>query len=91
MCNYEVVNKLRQCFPGGELNALDKFIAHKEAGQYFMLKNCKTEEDVKAKLLEWFSRPSFKTAPFDSDHSDAAYISSTYIWRRNHRRCICAG
>ena len=32
--------------------------------RFFMLKNCKTETDIKCKVLEYLSRDSYKAKPF---------------------------
>lgn len=59
--------KLLECFPGSFINAWDEFIAHPRTNQYFLLGNCQTVEDIEAKVLEWLSRPAFKTQPYSQE------------------------
>nr|DAD84505.1 MAG TPA: hypothetical protein [Myoviridae sp. ctCjb12] len=59
--------KLLECFPGSFINSRDEFIAHPRTNQYFLLNNCKTVEDIEAKVLEWLSRPAFKTQPYSQE------------------------
>lgn len=64
MIEWNLVQKLMNAFPNSGINQACEFIAHYEANQYFMLKDCETELDIKCKVLEWLSRAAFKTAPF---------------------------
>lgn len=64
MDKFEIAKKLMRCFPNSFINYLGEFIAHREANTYFMLDNCKDELEVKCKVLAWFSRGAYKTAPF---------------------------
>lgn len=66
----DVIDRLIFCFGGSFVNQQNKFIAHKEANQYFRLEDCKTELSVKCKVLEWFSRAAFKTAPFETEEEN---------------------
>ena len=59
--------KLLECFSGSFINVRDEFIAHPRTNQYFLLNNCKTVEDIEAKVLEWLSRPAFKTQPYSQE------------------------
>lgn len=59
--------KLLECFPGSFINVRDEFIAHPRTNQYFLLNNCQTVEDIEAKVLEWLSRPAFKTQPYSQE------------------------
>lgn len=59
--------KLLECFPGSFINSRDEFIAHPRTNQYFLLYNCQTVEDIEAKVLEWLSRPAFKTQPYSQE------------------------
>lgn len=52
------------CFPRSFINQCGEFIAHQKANEYFILENCKSELDVKCKVLEWFSRGAYKTTPY---------------------------
>ena len=64
MVDWSVVTKLLAVFPKSFVNAHGEFIAHNTANEYFILKNCETELDVKCKVLEWLSRGAYKTEPF---------------------------
>lgn len=59
--------KLLACFPGSFINSRDEFIAHPRTNQYFLLNNCQTVEDIEAKVIEWLSRPAFKTLPYSQE------------------------
>lgn len=63
----EAREKLLECFPGSFINSRDEFIAHPRTNQYFLLNNCEKVEDIEAKVLEWLSRPSFKTQPYSQE------------------------
>lgn len=52
------------CFPRSVINQNGEFIAHIKANEYFILRDCETELDVKCKVLEWFSRGAYKTEPY---------------------------
>lgn len=59
--------KLLECFPGSFINDREEFIAHLRTNQYFILRDCKTVEAVEAKVLEYLSRPAFKTQPYSQE------------------------
>lgn len=63
----KVISRLLSCFPNSSINENFEFIAHKKANEYFSLRDCYEEIDVKCKVLEWLSRGAFKTEPFSSD------------------------
>ncbi len=56
--------RLLSDFEGSFFNELDEFIAHGYSNTYFIFNNCESEEDVKCKVLEWFSRPAHKGVPY---------------------------
>ena len=64
--DWQLIIRLMHCFPRSFINQNGEFIAHAETNQYFILCDCKTELDVKCKVIEWFSRAACKTWPFDS-------------------------
>ncbi len=64
MIDWELVQRLMNCFPNSFINQHGEFIAHLEANEYFILRNCERELDVKSKVLEWFSRGAYKTEPY---------------------------
>lgn len=63
----EARRALLAAFPGSFINEQDEFIAHPRTNQYFLLADCKTPEDIEAKVIEWLSRPAFKTAPYSQE------------------------
>ena len=66
----EYVKKLMACFPNSFINSNEEFIAHARNNEYFMLADCKSEIDVKCKVIEWFSRAACKTEPYRSAKSN---------------------
>ena len=64
MVKWDIVQKLMAAFPNSLINGNGEFIAHQEANEYFILRTCETELDVKCKVLEWFSRAAYKSQPF---------------------------
>lgn len=67
MVDSYVTRKLEKAFPQSYVNCSLEFIAHEEANEYFRLEDCENEFDVKCKVLEWLSRGSHKTCPFNSN------------------------
>lgn len=63
----EARRTLLESFPGSFINDRDEFIAHLRTNQYFFLGDCKTPEDIEAKVIEWLSRPAHKTAPYSQE------------------------
>lgn len=62
-----IVHRLAHAFPDSVINGNFEFIAHVEANEYFISRDCKTELDIKCKVLEWLSRGAHKTCPFNSN------------------------
>jgi hypothetical protein len=58
------VQSLLDAFSGSFINEQGEFIAHEKSNQYIILNNCKTPFDIQCKVIEWFSRPAHKTAPY---------------------------
>lgn len=65
--------RLMNAFPNSFINQNLEFIAHKEANEYFILKDCKNEFNVKCKVLEWLSRGAYKTCPFNTNHKNERF------------------
>lgn len=59
--DWQLIIMLMHCFPGSFINHNGEFIAHVKSNTYFILHNCKTELDVKYKVLKWLSRAAYKT------------------------------
>lgn len=68
-----IINKLKKSFPGSFVNSSNEFIAHKRANEYFRLEDCKSELDIKCKVLEWFSRGAYKTAPYNTNRKNEEF------------------
>lgn len=60
----EIRTALLAAFPGSFINPQDEFIARPRTNQYIIFGDCGAPEDVEAKVLEWFSRPAYKTEPY---------------------------
>ena len=59
-----VVMKLMRCFSGSFLTDCGEIVVHSKANEYFNIQKCADELEVKCKVLEWFSRAAYKTAPY---------------------------
>lgn len=64
MVDWDIASRLMAAFPGSFINHRAEFITHAEANEYFILKDCETELDVKCKVLERLSRAAYKSQPF---------------------------
>jgi len=64
MIEWPEVQRLMNAFPRSFINQHGEFIAHREANEYIILHDCESVLEVKCKVIEWFSRGAFKTAPF---------------------------
>lgn len=62
--DWKLITRLMKCFPNSFINHNGEFIAHAKNNTYFILRDCKTELDVKCKVLEWLSRAAYKTEPY---------------------------
>lgn len=69
----QIVLKLIQSFPESSVNQHGEFIAHDKGNSYFILKTCNDEEEVKCKVLEWFSRDAFTSEPFRTKKKNDEY------------------
>jgi len=67
LIDWETAIKLMNCFTNSFINQNGEFIAHTKSNTYLVLKNCKSETDLKCNVLEWFSRPAHKTSPYKSE------------------------
>ncbi len=45
-------HKLLKAFPRSFISEFGEFIAHDKANEYFILKNCANDLDIKCKVLE---------------------------------------
>lgn len=69
MTNEKLLNKLKECFPNSFINQNNEFIGLFEykdhiVNSWFRLDNVSNELELKCKVLEYFSRPSFKGFTF---------------------------
>lgn len=67
MVNQNVLNDLFIAFPDAIINRNLEFVAdpNRRVNSYFRLEDCKSREDVTAKLLEWLSRDAYKSQHFN--------------------------
>lgn len=73
MIEWEYITRLMKCFPHSFINQHGEFIAHRETDAYFKIDNCKSELDIKCKVLEWLSRDAYKTEPFRARRKNEEY------------------
>lgn len=71
--DWETIKKLMDCFPNSFINYLGEVIVHRKSNIYFNIMNCKSELDIKCKVLEWLSRASFKTLPYRSERKNREF------------------
>ena len=71
--DWELIQRSMNCFPRSFINQQGEFIAHAKANEYFILKNCKNELEVKCKVLEWFSGGAYKTEPYRTKTNNDAF------------------
>lgn len=64
--NNQAVKKLMDAFPGSFINHCFEFIADIRINSYIRLDNVPDELTLKAKVIEYFSRPAFKGEYFRS-------------------------
>ena len=69
---FEISNKLKSCFPRSLLYQ-GKFYPFAGTTHSFNLDLCKSEIEVKSKVLAWFSRAAFKGEPFDNLYKNSEY------------------
>lgn len=73
MINWNIIQKLMACFPRSFINQYGEFIAHQKGNEYFILRNCETELEIKCKVLEWLSRGAYKAEPYKTEKANAAF------------------
>lgn len=63
MVSVPVIEKLFKAFPNSIINNSIEFVAdvNPRVNSYFCIGLCNSEEDVKAKVLEWLSRDAYKS------------------------------
>lgn len=71
--DWDLIQRLMNCFPNSFINHNGEFIAHRKANVYFILKDCRNELDVKCKVLEWLSRAAHKTCSYGSDRKNKEF------------------
>lgn len=64
MYSGEIIVKLLRAFPHSFVNPRGEFIAHARENSYFILEGCKSDMDIKCKVLEWLSRAAYKARPY---------------------------
>ena len=73
MVDFEIQSRLMRAFPQSFINYEGEVILHRYANEYFILRNCETELDVKCKVIEWCSRGAYKTEPYRSKAKNAEF------------------
>lgn len=68
--NSITIKKLMRAFPGSFINDSLEFIADRRINSYIMLENVPDELTLKAKVIEYFSRPAFKGEYFSSSRKN---------------------
>lgn len=69
----QAILRLQECFPGSFVNNLNEFIASRKTNTYFLLGDCKTEEDIKCKVLERLTHATIKLHPYHRGHYNLAF------------------
>ena len=67
MDRFDMALALMAAFPGSFLYYNGEFIAHKKSNTYLNLRCCENEEDLKCRVLEFFSRAAHKTSPYKTE------------------------
>lgn len=67
------VKRLTNSFPNSFVNQNLEFIVDKRTNNYFLLEDCKTELDIKCKVLEWLSRAACYATPYRRDKLNTEY------------------
>lgn len=68
---------LCRAFTEGSINGCAEFFPCEAVGTYISLENCASDEELKCKVLEWFSRDAFKSEPFYTDEGNDAFHQYT--------------
>lgn len=62
--NKEIFLKIGKAFPASVINMNGECIIDRKTNSYFRLIDCKTEDDIMAKMLEWLSYWAYKAEPY---------------------------
>lgn len=73
MIEWEHITRLMRCFAHSFINQYGEFIACRDTNAYFKIDNCKSELDIKCKVLEWLSRDAHKAEPFRARRRNEEY------------------
>ena len=73
MIEWEYIARLMECFPHSFINQHGEFVVHRDTNAYFVIANCKSELDIKCKVLEWLSRDAYKAEPFRAHRKNEEY------------------
>lgn len=69
----EYIRKAMNLLPDSFINSNNELILYPKTNLYICLDNVKNEFDFKCKILEWCSRDSYKSLPFDSERKNNSY------------------
>lgn len=70
---WATAKRLMNCFAGSFVGYGGDFYADRESNTSICFDVCKTELDVKCKILEWFSRAAYKTEPYRTAYKNALF------------------
>lgn len=73
MDRYEMALQLMAAFPGSYIYRNGELIAHQRSNTYLVFADCETMEDLRCKVLEWFSRAAHKTQVYKTDKSNRKF------------------
>lgn len=72
MIEWMILKRLVEAFPGGYADKHGEFIVSKRWHQHIRIANC-SEQDVKRRMLETFSRAAAKSRPYRTDVANRKY------------------
>lgn len=75
MVDFSIVKRLMRCFQGSFINQNGEFIAHRNGNVWFCIETCSDELEVKCKVLEWLSRPAYKTEPYSTKKNNDKFYA----------------
>ena len=69
----KIILDLMKSFPRSFINQYGEIIFHEKANEYFILHSCKSELEVKCKVLEWLSRSACNGTPFKTEKKNEEF------------------
>lgn len=62
-----LLKKLGRAFPEAYINMHEEFIVDIDRNIYFILSDCETEDDIRAKVLEWLTSWATTATPYRTE------------------------